>query len=170
MLPGDILEIGSAWGRSTVLLGMASNKVIWSIDPHTGGLAYEESFRTQDSFDGFLSNLQQNHLTDRVRVIKHTTEDALTDHLIPEMTRFSLAFIDGMHTAECIEMDFQLAYPRLSPGGVIVFDDYFQPSVVEYARRIDQLAVRNSFSLITRRDTGLVWMINTNSPENHPWI
>jgi len=37
---GDILEIGSAWGRSTVLLAFASTKIIWSIDPHTGGIAY----------------------------------------------------------------------------------------------------------------------------------
>ncbi len=37
-IPGDILEIGSAWGRSTVLLCLASKKKVCSVDPHTGGL------------------------------------------------------------------------------------------------------------------------------------
>jgi len=158
VIPGDILEIGSAWGRSTILLGLASQIDIWSIDPHTGGLAYVEAQQVQDSFEEFKSNLAKNNMTERVHILKHATEEVLIHKLISEQKRFSLAFIDGMHTPECVELDFQLTYPRLNPGGFIVFDDYYQPSVVEYARRIDQIAARNSLTLTIQRKTGLVWM------------
>lgn len=66
-LEGDILEIGSAWGRSTVLLGHASDKRIWSIDPHTGGRAFIERGENQNSFDIFKENLVRNKLDNRVK-------------------------------------------------------------------------------------------------------
>jgi predicted O-methyltransferase YrrM len=50
-LDGDILEIGSAWGRSTVMMGLSSRKKIWSIDPHTGGIAYILRNEDQGSFE-----------------------------------------------------------------------------------------------------------------------
>ena len=34
-IEGDVLEIGSAYGRSTIVLASSGRK-IWSIDPHTG--------------------------------------------------------------------------------------------------------------------------------------
>ena len=66
MLDGDILEIGSAWGRSAVLLGYASSKHIWSIDPHTGGRAFIERGEVQNSFEIFKANLAKNELNERV--------------------------------------------------------------------------------------------------------
>lgn len=156
-LNGDILEIGSAWGRSTVLLGLASEKSIWSIDPHTGGLAYIRKGENQDSFKEFLRNIEKYGISKKVRILKNTTREVLDQALIPDATEFSLVFIDGLHTPEAVQIDFELSYPRLVKSGVMVFDDYFEPSVRDYAEMIDRLVQANAISLIKDAQSRLVW-------------
>jgi hypothetical protein len=36
-----------------------------------------------------------------------------------------LLFVDGLHTYEAVKADIDDWVPRVIPGGVIVFDDYF---------------------------------------------
>lgn len=157
-LDGDILEIGSAWGRSAVLLGHASIKTIWSIDPHTGGRAYIERGDVQDSFEIFKANLARNGLDGRVTILKYTTDEVIERKLLPESVRFSMAFIDGLHTARGVEIDFGLAFERLVPGGVMVFDDYFQESIPDYTEMIDKLAVGHGLNLVKDNDSRLVYV------------
>lgn len=157
-LDGDILEIGSAWGRSAVLLGRASTKTIWSIDPHTGGRAYIERGEMQDSFEIFKANLARNGLDGRVTILKHTTDEVIEKKLLPESVRFSMAFIDGLHTARGVEIDFGLAFERLVPGGVMVFDDYFQESIPDYTEMIDKLAAGHGLTLVKDNDSRLVYV------------
>lgn len=147
LLEGDILEIGSAWGRSAVLLGHASSKHIWSIDPHTGGRAYIERGEVQESFEIFKSNLTKNKLDKRVMILKYTTEEVIAKKLLPDSLRFSMVFIDGLHTARGVEIDFDLAFQRLIPGGVMVFDDYFQKTIPDYTMMIDTLVLRHGLQV-----------------------
>ena len=158
---GDILEIGSAWGRSTVLLGHASHKRIWSIDPHTGGKAYVDRGELQDSYSAFLENLGANGLLERIRVLKHTTEEVVAGRMIPDGCMFSLVFIDGMHTPEAVELDFSMSYERVSAGGVVIFDDYFQESIADYSASIDKITGRAGARLVKNRRTGLVYLYKT---------
>jgi predicted O-methyltransferase YrrM len=156
-LDGDILEIGSAWGRSAVLLGHASAKQIWSIDPHTGGRAYIERGEAQDSFEIFKANLTRNGLDGRVIVLKYTTGEVIEKQLLPQSVQFSMAFIDGLHTARGVEVDFGLAFERLVHGGIMVFDDYFQESIPDYTEMIDKLAIRYGLDLVKDKDSKLVY-------------
>ena len=162
-IEGDILEIGSAWGRSTVLLGLTSPKVIWSIDPHTGGLAYVQKGELQNSYDEFLCNLAAHGLLDRVKILKHTTQEVLSRQMIHQNITFAFAFIDGLHTSEGVCIDFTFAYDRLAAGGVIVFDDYFEPSVKDYAAMIDDLAEGKKAVLKKDGDARLAYMYKTTS-------
>ena len=157
VLEGDILEIGSAWGRSAVLLGYASSKNIWSIDPHTGGRAFIERGEVQNSFDIFKANLARNGFTSRVTILKFTTDEVIEKKLLPPPIRFSMVFIDGLHTARGVEIDFGLAFERLVPGGVIVFDDYAEDSIPDYTEMIDALMLRHGLTLIKDKDSGLVF-------------
>jgi hypothetical protein len=156
-LDGDILEIGSAWGRSVVLLGYASNKHIWSIDPHTGGRAYIERGEVQNSFDIFKANLAMNKFEGRVSSLKFTTEDVIAKKLLAPSIKFSMAFIDGLHTARGVEIDFGFALERLVSGGMIVFDDYAETSIPDYTEMIDALMVRHGLTLIKDKKSGLVY-------------
>ena len=156
-LDGDILEIGSAWGRSAVLLGLASAKRIWSIDPHTGGRAYIERGEVQDSFEIFKANLTRSGLDGRVTILKYTTDEVIEKKLLPESVRFSMVFIDGLHTARGVELDFGLAFERLVRGGIMVFDDYFQESIPDYTEMIDKLAENHGLDLVKDRHSMLVY-------------
>jgi predicted O-methyltransferase YrrM len=157
VLEGAILEIGSAWGRSAVLLGHASSKQIWSIDPHTGGRAYIERGEVQESFEIFKSNLSKNRLDNRVTILKCTTEEVVEKKLLPAKLKFSMVYIDGLHTARGVEIDFGMAFERLVSGGFIVFDDYFEDSVPDYTEMIDSLALRHSLALIKDKNSKLVY-------------
>jgi len=156
-LDGDILEIGSAWGRSTVLLGYASKKTIWSIDPHTGGRAFIEKGIEQDSYDIFLNNLEKNNILPQVHILKNTSQEVLEQSLLPSDLKFSFAFIDGLHTAEGVEIDFEIAYSRLVKNGVLVFDDYFSPTVGDYKEMIDTLINNHNINLIKDTFAKLVY-------------
>jgi len=157
MLEGDILEIGSAWGRSAVLLGYASTKHIWSIDPHTGGRAFIERGEMQNSFEIFKANLAKNELDERVKILKCTTEEVVEKKLLPASLRFSMVFIDGLHTGRGVEMDFGLAFQRLVPGGIMAFDDYFEDSIPDYTEMIDAMVLRHGLALIKDEDSGLAY-------------
>ncbi len=159
-LPGDILEIGSALGRSTVLLGLASSKIIWSIDPHTGGLAYINKGEDQNSYEEFLGNIARFGIAHRINVLKFATREVNEQMLIPADHNFSLIFIDGLHTAEGVRVDFELAYPRLEHLGIMVFDDYYQPTVKDYSLMIDELARKYSIELVDHQSSGLIYFVN----------
>lgn len=137
-VPGDILEIGSAWGRSTVLLCLASEKKVWSIDPHTGGLLHIKKGTDQGSYGEFMANLVRFGLAGRVGVMKATTQAAFDDGPAGENS-YSVVFIDGLHTADGVTTDFGRSYPRLADGGYMVFDDYFEETVKDYSAAIDGL-------------------------------
>jgi predicted O-methyltransferase YrrM len=159
-LDGEILEIGSAWGRSTVLMGLASKKRIWSIDPHTGGLAYIQKGANQNSYEEFMRNIRAYGISERVRVLKHTTQEVLDSNLIPDDLIFSLIFIDGLHTAEGVALDFRLSFKLLKRNGIMVFDDYFEPGVKDYTDMIDKLSEKNRISLIRDNLSKLVYFFN----------
>jgi predicted O-methyltransferase YrrM len=156
-LDGDILEIGSAWGRSTILLGKASHKMIWSIDPHTGGLAYINQGQNQDSFNEFKNNITKHGLVNRVHILKLKTHEVMDQQIVPEHTRFAMIFIDGLHTAEGVQIDFDFSFGYLLSKGIMIFDDYFEPSVQDYTDRINELISKHKLYLIKNPDVGLCW-------------
>jgi predicted O-methyltransferase YrrM len=151
-LNGDIIEIGSAFGRSTMALILSSNKKIWSIDPHTGEDYGDRQISCEkSSFYEFIDNLTNNEVLHRVNVIRSTTEMAvLNEELI-----FSMAFIDGLHTAKAVKIDLDFVYPRICSNGIIVLDDYFEPSVQPYARAIDRFVKKMNVDLV--KENELVW-------------
>jgi predicted O-methyltransferase YrrM len=158
---GDILEIGSAWGRSAVLLGHASGKRIWSIDPHTGGRAFIERGENQNSLETFKENLARNKLNNRVKILKHTTAEVMGMGLLPNTQNFSFIFIDGLHSAEGVELDFRLAFERLVPDGIMAFDDYAEESIPDYTEMIDALMLKHNLTLIKDAPSGLVYFRKT---------
>lgn len=158
-LEGDVLEIGSAWGRSSVVLGYACSKKIWSIDPHTGGRAFIEQGVTLDTFGDFEKNIRENGFSERVVAIKRTTADVIAMNLVPVTQRYAFVFIDGLHTAEGVALDFDFSFERLVTGGVIVFDDYYEKSIPDYSDMIDSISSKNKLELHSDQKSGLVYFV-----------
>jgi hypothetical protein len=123
------VEIGSAWGKSTVALGRGSKRArrepVHAIDPHTGDPWYldradvaPEQF---SSLAGFQENICRFQVDDWVIPVVCTSADAATSL---EVGPIRLLYIDGLHTYEGVRCDIEAWVPRVVPGGLVVFDDY----------------------------------------------
>lgn len=125
---GDIVEIGSAYGRSTVCLGsgvkLSKNGKIFSVDPHIGGKGFREQLKDKDSYsslDGFRENLKRFGIEAEVKAIVKTSEDALKSW---SGKGIRLLFIDGWHTYDAVTHDIFGWEKHVVPGGLIALHDY----------------------------------------------
>ncbi len=108
-----ILEIGSYEGRSALLwLKIHPEGHVDCVDPFQGtehGNEYEARF--------------DENTKDAGQLMKHRGRSC---DVLPESTwpPFDVVYIDGDHTAAATLLDAALAWPRLTIGGVMIFDDY----------------------------------------------
>jgi predicted O-methyltransferase YrrM len=105
-----VLEVGSAYGYSTVALGLVAEHVV-AIDPH----------RTHGSHGALLANLSAYGVSDRVDV-----RVGYSEQVLPELAgdRFDLAFIDGDHTQAGVTHDVTWAMRLVRAGGWVACHDY----------------------------------------------
>jgi predicted O-methyltransferase YrrM len=158
---GEVVEIGSAWGRSTICLAAGARSVaggpVVAIDPHTGDTWFleESGLDHIDSFTEFSTNIAGAGLSDWVSPVVMTSEAAAAefpDHPI------RLLFIDGLHTLEGVERDIEDWLPRVAVGGVIVFDDYDNVAEgVGVRQAVDRLLASGTVDPHLRRAFNLVW-------------
>ena len=173
---GAIVEIGSAWGRSTVFLArgskLAKREKVFSIDPHTGdpfficgkkpqGPKLENSeYKVDDgtefnSYSGFLRTIRHFQIEDWVIPLVMTSNEATKK---TEIGPIRLLFIDGMHTYEAVKDDINNWVPRVISGGVIVFDDYDNfTSGVGVKRAVDELLTSGLVDSALSRGRWHVW-------------
>ena len=136
---GAIVEIGSAWGRSTICLARGSKAAgrehVHAIDPHPDivepclwpdagwqkGLG-RAAHVTGSRLPWLRYNLQRFGVDDWVEPIVSTSVSASG---LP-IGDVRLLFVDGAHTYEAVKADIDAWLPRVVPGGVVVFDDYLE--------------------------------------------
>jgi hypothetical protein len=150
---GAIVEIGSAWGRSTICLARGSKSAgrehVHAIDPHPdipdpghwSEAGWQKGLGPVPRAGGsrlpwLLYNLQRFGVDDWVDPIVSTSLNAST---LP-IDGIRLLFIDGSHTYEAVKADIDAWLPRVVPGGVVVFDDYIGVKPTWGVRRaVDEL-------------------------------
>jgi hypothetical protein len=117
-IEGDILEIGSRYGTTTIpLLELASiyDRKIISIDPFNG-----QQEGDQNVFDFFKD--QTSKYKNFIHYREMSQDAKLKNHLI-ENHKFSFVFVDGLHYEwSCFE-DIELSYSVLSQNGICCVDD-----------------------------------------------
>ena len=150
MPPGDIVEIGSLWGRSAVALAFLSRHYrignvlcvdpwrteelyqgIPAVDAFCGELPMEEvfdAFRMNLALFNGLVNYSRTRSSEAASPYSSercfTTEDFGRTAYAGEI---SLLHIDGNHALEAVRSDIFLWRRFVRPGGWIVFDDYCWP-------------------------------------------
>lgn len=109
---GVIVEIGSWKGKSTIFLAQGSkmgNKTkVYAIDPHR-----------RCTFPEFQENIRQAKVDDIVTPLVMTSKAAAQNFQQP----VELIFIDGSHEYDLVKLDFDLWFPKLVEGGIMVFHD-----------------------------------------------
>jgi hypothetical protein len=126
---GAIVEIGSAWGKSTIALARGSKRArrepVHAIDLHTGDPWYLDEAgidgKPFSSLAGFRDNIRRFQVQDwAIPIVATSMEAAATVDIGP----IRLLYIDGLHSYEGVSADIETWVPRVIPGGLIVFDDY----------------------------------------------
>ena len=115
---GDLLEIGSFEGLSACSLAQ------------TGKLTCVDTWDTvcgtvdsRDSFQVFMANLSGMGLMSNVTAIVGDSKVKLPE-LAATGVRYRLIFVDGDHSYAGARADISNAWKMLSPGGLLVVDDY----------------------------------------------
>ena len=129
-LPGEVLEIGSFCGKSTMFIALGckqSGTVAYAVDPHKaisegGKEQYSQNFspRTKGTFEDFQSNIRKSGLVAFVNPIVCTSEEARSQL---GSRNLKLLFIDGSHDYLDVLLDYYLWHDQVVPGGYIVFHD-----------------------------------------------
>ncbi|MFN2526260.1 MAG: class I SAM-dependent methyltransferase [Actinomycetota bacterium] len=157
---GPALEIGSYCGKSTTYLGAAAremNGVIFSIDHHRGSEEHqpgEEYFdeRLADSATGRIDTLPAFRrqivaagIEDVVLALAARSEVLAAAWRVP----LGLVFIDGGHTPQAAQDDYEGWAPHLVRGGLLAIHDVFEnpaeggrPPFEIYRRAVDSSAFK----------------------------
>lgn len=127
---GDVVEIGSWKGRSTIAMALALKSLgararLYAIDPHTGlpDVSHPEARRQVGSTLGeFRRNLERAGVAGRVAVMVAVSSEAVPQ-LASRGVRARLAFVDGSHDERSVREDLGLVLPLLVPGGLVALHD-----------------------------------------------
>ncbi|MBI5087773.1 MAG: class I SAM-dependent methyltransferase, partial [Actinobacteria bacterium] len=125
---GQIVEIGSFRGRSTIVLASAAadGVDVIAVDPHAGndrgpneiaGFAAE----AEDDHEVFLANLATAGVADRVRHVR-AFSDAAHEQIDGEV---ALLYIDGAHRYAPARADVRDWGARVAPRGTMLIHDSF---------------------------------------------
>lgn len=133
---GPCLEVGSYCGKSTVYLGEAcrlSGRTLYAVDHHRGSEEhqlgeeyhdpdlYDDSVGLMDSFKEFRGTLRAARLEETVVPIVAPSVVAARDWKTP----LAMVFIDGGHSLDSAENDYESWSPHVAPGGVLAIHDIF---------------------------------------------
>jgi len=129
---GDVVEIGSWQGRSTIYLKHATdysrNGRFFAIDDFKGNIGFESEYvvAKEDLSDlkkNFYINMRKSFI-DNIDLFPMKSQDAAK--LLKEPIRFLL--IDGDHSYDGVKIDMESFCDKLAIGGIIAFDDFAEHS------------------------------------------
>ncbi|NUR31949.1 MAG: class I SAM-dependent methyltransferase [Catenulispora sp.] len=133
---GDLLEIGTYCGKSTIYLAAAAataDRVVVTVDHHRGSEEQQPGWEYHDP--GLVD--PQVGLMDTLPTMRRTLHAAgVEDRVIaivgrsPAVARLwntpvGLVFIDGGHTDEHAQADYEGWARHVAPGGLLVIHDVF---------------------------------------------
>lgn len=133
---GPCLEIGSYCGKSTVYLGAAcknSNRTLFAVDHHRGSEEHQlgEEYHDPEIFDTGLQAV------DTFRLFRDTLRRAdLESVVVPLVTSsvvaardwqtpLGMVFIDGGHSFEAAQSDYDSWVGQIVAGGILAIHDLF---------------------------------------------
>jgi hypothetical protein len=121
---GEILEIGSFKGKSTIILAksasLAGSSIVNAVDPMTAPSETDPDLHGQSSsFDDFTRNITEHRVADRIRFHQTFSHELAKTWEKP----LRLLWIDGDHTYAGTKLDFDGFAPHLVDKGIVAIHD-----------------------------------------------
>lgn len=168
------IEIGTYCGKSTVLLGAAAKQtgsIIYTVDHHHGSEEHQPGWEYHDtslvdSVTGRFDTLPTaRHTLDLAGLDEHVVAIVGKSPVVAKVwaTPVQFVFIDGGHTEEAAQRDYDGWAKWVAPGGALVIHDVFpdpndggQAPYHIYRRAIDsgdfaEVSATGSLRLLERR-------------------
>ena len=121
---GDIVEIGSSTGGTTVVLVEAANekaKRVYSVDPYPEELEGVARDYEKGSMKIAKETFNRNILHNYPQVTQFNTQ--LKDCIDQIPDNISVAFVDGLHELSYVKEEYLLLLPKMVKGGLMYFHD-----------------------------------------------
>jgi predicted O-methyltransferase YrrM len=143
----DVLEVGSFKGLSAFCMAIGA-KSVYCVDTFraaTDGQRQTEEFTT---YPDFLAAVK------RFTNVEHCvgTSETAAKSMPPDKT-FGMIFLDAMHTKEDVKADIMRWWPRLRPGGLMVFHDYAHKDFPGVKQAVDEIFGPQEDTIVT-----LMWI------------
>lgn len=127
--PQSAFVIGNSFGWSTFALALSC--------PEAKVLAIDAGFDANSVMGIELTNRIAADETLDVLAVKAASPDGVAGAVAAHCRQpFNLVFIDGKHTNEQIELDFEAVRPHLAEGAVVLFHDVLEAHMGEGFRRV----------------------------------
>ncbi len=147
-LPGDIAEVGVYKGGTALLLAENTNKMLHLFDTFTGMPEADSTIDLHKKGDFHDTTVEQ------VSNLLKGENFKIYPGLFPQQTgsnienlKFSFVYLDVdiySSTKDCLEF----FYPKMSPGGIIVSDDYLAPTCAGVKKAVDEFMIGKPETLI----------------------
>jgi len=128
----SVLEIGMAWGLSTLFL----LKALIANDAPVGAHVVIDPFQSSDFHRAGLVSIKTVGLESMVEFHEEFSEFELP-RMVEKGRLFDFIFIDGNHQFDSVFLDLVYGNRLLKPGGAIVFDDSWADSVFLACRYLE---------------------------------
>ncbi|MGL4636639.1 MAG: class I SAM-dependent methyltransferase [Beijerinckiaceae bacterium] len=128
-MTGPVVEIGVHMGRLFILLKLLTSgqEKALAID-----IFADQHLNVDQSGHGdmaeFGANIARYATAENLEIIQRSSLDVTREDILSQVGACRLFSIDGGHTEECTLNDLRLAERSLMDGGVVILDDYFNPS------------------------------------------
>ena len=162
---GPILEIGTYCGKSSLYLALGAQKTgqyVFTIDHHQGS---EEHQLNEEYFDNEIYDFSKKRVNTFPLLIKNINKLNLKN-IVPIVsesknssfnwkTNLGMLFIDGGHSFESVNNDYECWESKIAKGGCLAIHDIFEdPNDGGQAPfHIFQKALRNDYKVYEQIDT-----------------
>ena len=143
-----VIEIGCAWGRSTVAMADNSpNCLLFAVDTWNGSPneleSHHKDFKQLDGDAAYLEfyrNLWPYIVSGFVIPLRMHSINAAT-LLVEKGVYADFVFIDGCHDAPVVEQDIRAYLPLVREGGILAGHDYNDPKWPGINKAIDSVGL-----------------------------
>lgn len=156
----SIVELGSWFGRSAILLGGGSLKgrgaPVFAVDLFRAAgcardlLEERAGEAAKDFLQQFLDNTRAAGLEQKVTAIRCATAELGQKWTGPPV---GLLFIDADHSYEGVSQDWASWKGRLAPSAKVAFHDYENPAYEGVARFVNELLAVGGLRSVERHDS-----------------